>query len=120
MTVIWHQSDGLLTLFFLVIQNTIVYALSLSVLVLFARGLVVVAKRFFSLTEESAITIWLTYSATLLVGHGLVTFAVYRGGSPSIYSAVIWSMVALTGLSFGVAIGAGILAFVVLICYKLI
>ena len=79
-----------------------------------------VAKRFFSLSEESALTIWLTYSTALLVGHALITFAVYHGGSPSIYSAMIWSMVALAGLSVGAVVGAGILAFVMLICYKLI
>lgn len=115
----WQSSDGLLALFLLIIQDSVIYAASLGILILFARTLVTLARRYFSLSEEATVRSWLAYSAFLLVGHAAISLSLYSQ-APSLFAAMVWSMVVMAGLTIGLILGAGILATVVAICYKLL
>jgi len=115
----WQNSDGLFALFLLIIQDSVVYAASLGILILFARVLVLTAKRYVSLSEEATVRSWFAYSAFLLVGHAAISVSLYSQ-APSLFAAMVWSMVVMAGLTVGLGLGAGILATVVAICYKLL
>jgi len=115
----WQSSDGLFALFLLIIQDSVVYAASLGILILFARALVIIAKRYLNLSEEATVRSWFAYSAFLLVGHAAISVSMYSQ-APSLFAAMVWSMVVMAGLTVGLILGAGILATVVAICYKLL
>ena len=117
MAPIWNKDDGLPSLLVSIIETSVLYAISLGSLIIIARLLVFLPRKYLSITTEATFKAWIACSAWLAISHLLAIYSLYDPANPLV-SMLIWSMIAVCGLTLGIALAGGVVTLAVIICYK--
>ncbi|PNS17141.1 hypothetical protein CAC42_7195 [Sphaceloma murrayae] len=113
----WHQSDGPSLLFVEIITDSILYALGLSILIILARLLAVIPRKYAGYTIETAYKAWALLSTWLIVAHAFATYAFYDKDT-ALSRILSWAMIAVAALTIGMGFAGALVALAVVVCYR--
>lgn len=113
----WNKNDGAFSLLGNIIFVSLMYAVSVGVLIIISRLLVIMARKHAAVTSEATFKGWIACSLTLAVGHLTAIITLYDSQSP-LGLVLLWSLIATLGFAIGLGLAGGVLAMAVMICYK--
>lgn len=113
----WNRDDTAFSLLGNIISISVMYALSVGILIIISRLLVILARKHAAITNEATFKGWIACSLTLAVGHLTAIVTLYDSQSP-LSLVLLWSLIATLGLTIGLGLAGGVIAIAVVICYK--
>lgn len=113
----WHMADGASSLFAAIVENSVLYAISLGLLIIFARLLVLIPRKYFGTSSEATFKAWVLCSIWLALGHSFAIYSFYDKQLP-LLQVLGWAMITTAGLTVGLGLAGGVITMAIVICYK--